>query len=71
MTTEIRRGIIKAFDGTSLCSVQLDGSLTTWLKNVTINLALEAGDVVVGRKCAVALFDPANQADAVILAVWA
>jgi hypothetical protein len=50
--------------------VQVTGSLALWLKSVPVARNILTGDMVVGRKVAVAMFDPANQADAVVFAVY-
>jgi hypothetical protein len=69
--TELRHGIIKAYDsGTHKATVQLTGSLGIWLPSVPVNQGLVAGDMVVGRQCAVALMDESNPADAVVAAVY-
>ena len=71
MTTELRRGIVKAWDAaTWTATIQIDGSLTTWLRTVAVSRAIASAEMVVGRKVAVALFDPTNPADAVVTAVY-
>ncbi len=68
---EIRHGIVKAFDNVNwLATVQLTGSLAAWLRGVPVSRSIAAGEMSAGRKVAVALFDPANPADAVVFAVW-
>ena len=70
-STELRQGTLKAFDNTTWqATVQLTGSLQLWLRAVPVSRSLAAVEMVVGRKVAVALFDPTNQADAVVTAVW-
>ena len=65
------QGVLKAFDNVNwLATVQLTGSLQVWLKTVPVSRSLAAVEMVVGRKVAVALFDPTNHADAVVFAVW-
>ncbi len=69
---ELHSGILKAFDsGTYTATVQLTGSLAQWLRTVPVNRGIAAAEMVASRKVAVALFDPSNPADAVVLAVWA
>ena len=69
--TELRRGIIKAWDAaTWTATLAIDGSLTTWLRTVPVSRAIASAEMVVGRKVAVALFDPANDQDAVVVAVY-
>ncbi len=74
MTTqapEIRSGVLKSFDGvTYTATVQLTGSLLLYLSSVPVSRDIVAGDLVAGRKVAVALFDPSNPTDAVLFAVW-
>lgn len=71
MATELRRGIIKAWDaGTYTATIAIDGSLTTWLRSVPVARDIAGAEMVVGRKVAVALFDPTNSADACVLAVY-
>ena len=70
-TPELRQGTLKAFDNTAwTATVQLTGSLGQWLTGVPVSRDIGAGDMVAGRKVAVAQFDPANPADAVVFAVW-
>jgi hypothetical protein len=68
---ELRRGTVRAFDsGTYRATVQLAGSLPTYLEAVPVARNIADGEMLVGRSCAVALFDPANPGDAVVAAVW-
>lgn len=67
----IHHGTLKAFDsGTYTATVQLTGSLAQWLRTVPVSRAILSGEVTAGRKVAVAIFDPSNPADAVVVAVW-
>ncbi len=69
--TEIRQGILKAWDGTNwLATVQLTGSLQLWLTSVPVSRNIAAVEMSVGRKVAVAIFDPSNHTDAVVFAVY-
>lgn len=68
--TEIRPGLLKAFDNVNwLATVQVTGSLQIWLNSVPVARNIAAAEMIVGRKVVVALYDPANGADAVVLAV--
>lgn len=68
---EIRRGIVKSFDsGTYEATVQVAGSLSVWLGNVTVARNIAASEMVAGRSCAVLFFDPSNPQDAVLAAVY-
>jgi hypothetical protein len=74
MTTQtpaIRHGILKAFDaGTYLATVELTGSLQQYVAGLPTARAIASGEMTAGRKVAVAFFDPTNQTDAVLFAVW-
>ena len=68
---EIRRGTIRAFDtGTYRATLQMAGSLASWLRNVPVARNIGASEMVSGRSCAVILWDAANPADAVVVAVY-
>lgn len=69
--TDIRRGIIRAWSsGAYTADVQIDGSLLTELKAIPVARHIAGAEMVVGRKVAVAFFDPTNPTDAAVLAVW-
>ncbi|HYM16485.1 MAG TPA: hypothetical protein VEZ14_13090 [Dehalococcoidia bacterium] len=71
MPTELHQGVLKVWDGVNWkADVQLTGSLQLWLKAVPVARDIAAVEMVVGRKVAVALFDPSNPNDAAVLAVW-
>ena len=71
LTAEIRRGILRGFNaGTYLADVQLDGSLHLNTTAIPTARDIASGEMVTGRKVAVAFFDPNNPADAAVLAVW-
>ena len=68
---ELRKGTVKSFDsGSYKATIQVAGSLATWLQNVPVARNIPAAEMVAGRSCAVLLFDPANPADAVVMAVY-
>ncbi|MEX2245650.1 MAG: hypothetical protein WEC75_03095 [Dehalococcoidia bacterium] len=68
---ELRQGTLKAFDsGAYIATVQLTGSLGQWLAAVPVSRCIPSGEMVTGRRVAVALFDPANPSDATVFAVW-
>ncbi len=68
---ELRNGTLKAFDNVNwLATVQVTGSLAQWLKSVPVSRSIAAVEMVTGRKVAVALFDPTNPSDAVVVAVY-
>ena len=71
MTTELRAGTLKAFDNVNwLATVQLAGSLAQWLRSVPVSRSIAAIEMTAGRKVALALFDPTNPSDAVVVAVY-
>ncbi|MDA0989052.1 MAG: hypothetical protein O2783_08060 [Chloroflexi bacterium] len=68
---EMRRGILKGFDsGGYTATVQMAGSLATWLQGIPVARNIPSAEMVAGRSCAVILLDPANPQDAVVAAVW-
>lgn len=68
---EIRKGIVRSFDaGTYSATVQMAGSLATWLEGVPVSRSIPGAEMTAGRACAVIHFDPANPRDAVVAAVW-
>jgi hypothetical protein len=68
---EIRRGTTKSFDsGAYTATVQMAGSLATWLQGVPVARNIPSAEMVAGRSCALILFDTANPQDAVLAAVW-
>ena len=67
----IRRGTLKSFDsGGYTATIQMEGSLTTWLQGLPVARDIPSGEMVAGRTCAVILFASANPQDAVVAAVW-
>lgn len=67
----VRRGEIKAFDsGAYTATVQVAGSLSVWLSGVPVARNIAAGEMVVGRRCALIFFDDANPDDGVLIAVY-
>ena len=68
---EIRRGTLKSFDsGAYTATIQMAGSLATWLQGIPVARNIASAEMVAGRTCAVILFDSANPQDAVVAAVW-
>ncbi len=68
---EIKRGLVRGFNsGSHTASVQIAGSQATWLHGVPVARNIYKSQMVVGRKCAVILFDSTNPQDAVVAAVW-
>jgi hypothetical protein len=68
---ELRKGTVKSFNsGSYKATIQVAGSLATWLQNVPVARNIPATEMVADRSCAVLLFDPANPAGAVVMAVY-
>ena len=68
---EIKRATLKAFDpATYTATLQVAGSLATWLEDVPVSRDIPAAEMVTGRTCALVLFSPANPKDAVVAAVY-
>ena len=68
---EMRRGVLRAFDaGGYKATVEVAGSLSTYLSDVAVARNISSAEMVVGRKVALFFFDPSNPDDAVIAAVW-
>jgi hypothetical protein len=68
---QIRRGVLRAFNsGTHTATVQVAGSVATWLGGVAVARNIPSGDMVAGRNVALLQFDPANPDDMVVCAVW-
>ena len=68
---EIRRGILRAFDaGSYTATVEVAGSIATWLSGVAVARNIDAAEMVTGRRVALLLFEPSNPDDMVLCAVW-
>jgi hypothetical protein len=68
---ELKRGIIQDFNAIDYkATIQVAGSLLGWLEGVAVARNIPAAEMVVGRNCALLIFDPANPGDAVVVAVW-
>ncbi len=68
---EIRRGVLRAFDSASYtATVEVAGSIATWLTGVAVSRNIGSSELVAGRRVALLLFDPSNPDDAVLCAVW-
>ena len=67
----IRKATLKAFDsGSYKATVQLDGSLTTYLTGVPVSRAIPTAEMVAGRTVAVLFFSPDNPDDAMVTGVY-
>jgi hypothetical protein len=68
---ELKRGIVQAFNSTDYrATVQVAGSLLGWLEGVAVARNIIAAEMVVGRNCALLIFDLSNPDDVVVVAVW-
>ena len=68
---EIRRGILRGFNaGSYTATVQVAGSIATWLTGVAVARNIDSAEMVEGRSVALLLFDPSNPDDMVVCAVW-
>ena len=68
---EMLKGTLRSFNAdTYTATVQISGSLATWLDGVPVARNIAAADVTEGRTCALVFFDASNPADAVVLAVY-
>ncbi len=68
---DIRSGTLKSFDvGAWTADLQVDGSLSVWLRDVRVSRGIASGEMTAGRRCAVVFFDDANPRDAVVVAVF-
>ena len=68
---EIRRGVLRAFDSASYtATVEVAGSIATWLAGVAVSRNIGSSELVAGRHVALLFFDPSNPDDAVVCAVW-
>ena len=71
MPTETLKATIRSYDATAhTASVQITGSLATWLADVPVARNIPAAHVTDGRHCAVLFFDAGNPSDAVVVAVY-
>ena len=67
----MRNGILKLFDSLNyLATVQVSGSLSTWITDVPVSRSIPSGEMVAGRRVAILSFDPGNPKDCVLVAVW-
>jgi hypothetical protein len=68
---EIRRGVLRAFDsGSYTATVEVAGSIATWLSGIAVARNIDSSELVTGRNVALLLFDPSNPNDMVLCAVW-
>ena len=67
----IVRGVVVSFDGgTYTAVVKLVGSLNAATADLPVIVDVTAGEMVADARVVVALFDPSNAADGVVLGVY-
>lgn len=67
---DLRRALLRAFDGGSYTARLELVSGQREVSGVPVSRGLPAGELVAGRKVAVLFFDPVNLTDAVVIAVY-
>jgi len=68
---EIRRGVVRGFDeGERTATVELVGTVTTYVPGLPVATHVPSGDLVDGAKAVVILFDCHNPADSVVVGVY-
>jgi hypothetical protein len=68
---DIKRGVLRNFDaGSYTASVQVAGSIATWLTGVAVARNIDSAELVGGRSVALLQFDASNPDDMVVCAVW-
>lgn len=67
---DLRRALLRAFDGSSYTARLELVSGQRELSGVPVSRGLPAAELVAGRKVAVLFFDAINPADAVVVAVY-
>ena len=67
----IVRGVVVAFNsGAYTATIRYTLSISTVVVGVPVNRGIASADMAVGRKVAVALFDPQQPTDAMVLGVF-
>lgn len=67
-----KKAILQSFDvGTYTATVQVYGSLATFLTAVPVNRAIPAVEMVAGRTVLLTFFDESNPSDAMVTGVIA
>jgi len=68
---QIRAGILRAWDSANyLATVQMSASQAQYVSTLPVARDIASADMVLGRKVAIAFFDPSNPSDAIVFAVW-
>lgn len=67
----IERGELLAFDaGSYLATIRMAGSLSSVVAGMAVSRGIASAQMVVGRRVAIAAFDAANPADAMVIGVF-
>jgi len=67
----IKKGILKVWDsGTYKATVQITGDLISWLEGVRVSRSIPSVEMVVGRNVVLAVLDPSNPNDCVVVGIW-
>ncbi len=67
----LRKGVLRSFNsGNYTATVQLAGSYTVYLEDITVARNLPAAEMTAGRKAAVIFLDEHNAKEAVVIAVY-
>jgi len=66
-----KSAILRLFDsGTYLATVEIAGSIGSWLTGVPVSRGIASGELTAGRRVAIIFLDEGNPKDCVLLAVW-
>ena len=66
----LERGTLLAFSaGAYTATLQMAGSLSSSVVSVPVSRGIASGEMVTGRRVAVAIFDAGNPADAMVVGV--
>lgn len=69
--TVLEHGILRGYDaGTHTATVQITGSLASYLGGVKVARNIASAEMVAGRSCIVAFLDAANPEDGAVIAVY-
>lgn len=67
----VERGTLLSFSsGSYTAAVQVAGSLSSSVAAVPVSRGIASGEMQVGRRVAVAIFDAGNPVDAMVIGVW-
>jgi len=67
----IKKAVLRSFDsGNYTATIEIAGSINTYLEGVSVARNLPVAEMTVGRKLAAIFFDEHNAKDAVVVAVF-